>query len=305
MKYSLEFIDYLKSIGTLRLNEPLSIYTSFKCGGPADILFYPDGIESIPKLLIAAKEANVPVTAIGWGSNLLAGDRGVRGIVLRICHDSVSSSMIRHENDLIYTDASVMKEDFIDFSMEAGYEGYEFMAGIPGSIGGGIMMNAGTNMGNFIDILESVDMVNGSGNIRNIKTGRDMTAYRKFKIEENAVITGGYFRLRKLKNKTGTKKLIMNILDERKSKHPLNYPSAGSVFKNPEGFSSWKLINDSGLKGARIGGAMVSELHTNFIINYNNAKSSDVRSLIEKIQEEVFRKFQVILEPEIRMIGEF
>ena len=305
MNYPRELISYLKTIGTVRLSEPMKEYTTFKCGGPADILIYPDGIESVPKVLLAARDAGIPVTVIGGGSNLLVGDRGIRGIVMRICGDGICNSTMRAENELIYCDASVLKNDFIDFSIEAGYEGVEFMAGIPGVIGGGIIMNAGTTMGSFIDILDSIDIVTATGALKNIRTSRAMTSYRSFSLEENAVITGGYFRLPSLRNRAGTRKIIRELMEERRNKHPLDYPSAGSVFKNPDGHSSWKLINDSGMKGAQVGGAMVSTLHTNFIINRDNARSADIVQLIEKVRDAVSRQFGITLETEIRFLGEF
>ncbi len=306
IKYSEELTDYLKSMGTARFNEPLKEYTTFKCGGNADILLYPEKRENISRIIKAASEEGVPVTVIGGGSNLLVGDNGIRGIVLRISDDClVSSTMSISDDGKIYADASVPKDNFIDFVIEAGYKGIEFMAGIPGSIGGGIIMNAGTDTGCFIDILHRVNIVTDTGEEKSLPVSRDMSAYRSFDAGKGSVVTGGYFSLGKTKNRENVRKRVDAILNERKLKHPLHLPSAGSVFKNPEGFSSWKLIDDAGLKCKRIGGAMVSDMHTNFIVNIDNASSSDVRNLIEHIQETVFRMFEVRIETEIRMMGDF
>ncbi len=306
IKYSEELVDHLGSLGTARFNEPLKNYTTFKCGGNADILIYPEKRENISKIIKAAWEERVPVTVIGGGSNLLVGDKGIRGIVLRISDDSlVSSTLSIRDDGIIYADASVPKDKFIDFVIEAGYKGIEFMAGIPGSMGGGIIMNAGTDTGSFIDILHSVKIVSEKGEEKCISAESDMSSYRSFDAGKGSIVTGGYFNLSKTNSRENLRKRVDAILQERKLKHPLHLPSAGSVFKNPEGFSSWKLIDDAGLKCKRIGGAMVSDMHTNFIVNVENASSADIKSLIEDIQETVYRMFEVKLETEIRMIGEF
>ncbi len=305
MKYPSNVIEFLNGTGIIKFDEPMKNYCTFKCGGPADILVYPDSSDSLSRIMIMAGDENVPVTVIGGGSNLLVGDRGIRGIVIRISDDKVMNSSIHPADDFIYSDASISKKDFMSFCIEAGYEGVEFMAGIPGSVGGGIIMNAGTGRGAFVDILDSIDIVDRCGAVRNIRIRHDMTSYRELRVDDGAAVTGGFFRLKKLRNKAATIKLVNDILEERKKKHPITYPSAGSVFKNPEGHSSWKLINDSGLKGTIVGGAMVSELHTNFIINQGNAKSADIFNLIEKVRGEVFRRFNILLETEIRMLGEF
>ncbi len=304
-KYPDDFVSYIKTLGRVRFDEPMKEYTSFKCGGPADILIHPDEKCNIPRIILAAKDAGIPLTTIGGGSNLLVGDRGVKGIVLRISDDCIISSTIRLSGEIIYSDACIGKEDFIDFSVEAGFSGVEFMAGIPGTVGGGIMMNAGTTMGTFMGILDSIEYVDCKGRINTVKVDSEMSSYRSINIGDDVIVTGGYFKLPRSKNTEMTKKIIDEILADRKNKHPLDYPSAGSVFKNPEGSSSWQLVDEAGLKGKKIGGAMVSDLHTNFIINYNNACSIDIKRLIEFIQEEVYSKFGINLETEIRMIGEF
>jgi UDP-N-acetylmuramate dehydrogenase len=306
IKYSEELVDYLKSLGTARFNEPLKNYTTFQCGGNADILLYPEKRENISRIIKAASEESLPVTVIGGGSNLLVSDKGIRGIVLRINDDCLVSSTLSIQDDgIIYADASVPKEQFIDFVVEAGYKGIEFMAGIPGSIGGGIIMNAGTDIDCFINILHSVNIVTERGEEKSIPVTKNMSSYRSFDVGNGSIVTGGYFNLSKTNNQENLRKRVDAILNERKAKHPVHLPSAGSVFKNPEGFSSWKLVDDAGLKCKRIGGAMVSDMHTNFIVNVDNASSTDIRNLIEHIQETVYRIFDVKLETEIRMIGDF
>jgi UDP-N-acetylmuramate dehydrogenase len=209
------------------------------------------------------------------------------------------------EDGLVYADASVMKERFISFALEKGLGGIEFMAGIPGCIGGGIVMNAGTTMGSFIDSLVSVEYFDAAGRFHNIKVDPGMSDYRTFRMEKGALILGGRFRLPHLDSPHLLRGKIDDIMEDRRCKHPLDFPSAGSVFKNPPGHSSWQLVDGAGLKGKCVGGAMVSDKHTNFVINRGKASSKDIRTLIELIQEAVLARFAVSLETEIRMIGEF
>jgi UDP-N-acetylmuramate dehydrogenase len=160
-------------------------------------------------------------------------------------------------------------------------------------------------MGSFVDILADVDIVDADGMKRVVSIDRSMSSYRHMNIGKGIIITGARFRLPAADNREIVRARVEEILTDRRTKHPLDYPSAGSVFKNPDGHSSWKLINDAGLKGKTVGGASVSELHTNFIINVNNATSSDIRNLINLVRETVYKKFGVELEPEVKMVGLF
>lgn len=307
MKILHTVIDALSEWGIVKEKEPLKFYTTYKTGGPADVLVIPRGNESIPRIISIIREAKAPLTIIGGGSNLLVGDRGIEGIVVRICEDdSHCPVMTVHDDGTIYTDATATKERFIAFAVDSGFCGIEFMAGIPGCIGGGIIMNAGTFMGSFADILKEVVVVDAAGVRRVIAVDKTMSSYRHMNLgAEGVLITGARFRLPHADNTCAVRDRIDEILADRKKKHPLEYPSAGSVFKNPEGHSSWKLINDAGLKGRAVGGARVSELHTNFIINYDNATSQDIRTLISLVCETVYSRFGVELEPEVKMIGLF
>jgi UDP-N-acetylmuramate dehydrogenase len=172
-------------------------------------------------------------------------------------------------------------------------------------IGGGIIMNAGTYMGTFADILRKIYYINNDGESCALDINPSMTSYRTLNVTDICAITGAEFELKPVTNIKESQKLIKEILDDRAAKHPLEYPSAGSVFKNPQGHSSWQLIDNAGLKGAECGGAAVSTKHTNFIINKNNATSSDILSMIQKVQDEVYNKFGISLETEVKMIGEF
>lgn len=306
MKISRPLINALSEWGTVKEREPLKNYTTYRTGGPADLLVVPRDIESVPHIIGIVREEHLCLTVIGGGSNLLVGDRGIEGVVLRLCEDDFRRAALSILDDgKVYADAAVSKERFINFAIESGFSGIEFMAGIPGCIGGGVIMNAGTFMGNFVDVLSDIDVVDGRGARRVIAIDKTMAAYRHLKIGDDVYVIGARFKLAAAEDRPAVRKRVDEILADRRNKHPLDYPSAGSVFKNPEGHSSWKLINDAGLKGVSVGGACVSDLHTNFIINVNNATSRDIRDLINLVRETVYDKFRVDLEPEVKMIGMF
>ncbi|HNR90219.1 MAG TPA: UDP-N-acetylmuramate dehydrogenase [Spirochaetota bacterium] len=301
-----DILKELAPFGRVREYAPLREYTTFRAGGPADALVVPNTAADVPGIVRVVRERALPLTVIGGGSNLLVGDRGVRGVVLAIRErDEAAGAIAVSDNGDIAAEASVSKERFIDFAIANGFGGVEFMAGIPGCLGGGIIMNAGTTLGWFADILVGIRIVDGAGALRDLPVTKEMSTYRRLRIDDDSIIIAGAFRLPRAEDPASVRETIAGLLRERAGKHPLDYPSAGSVFKNPEGHSSWKLINDAGLKGTRIGGAMVSELHTNFIINYDNATARDIRDLIEHVRETVQAKFQVRLETEVRMLGEF
>ncbi len=296
----------LGECGLVMEHEMLKNYTSYRTGGPADIIVFPQSNESISTIFRIAEDAKVPLTIIGGGSNLLVGDKGLRGIVLRLCEDGRRKAEISILDDgLIYSDSIATKERFLQFAANAGFGGMEFLAGIPGCLGGGIRMNAGTTEGCFADILSDIDIIDSRGNLRRIPVDRSVSSYRNLNIGDGLIVTGSRFRLKRAADGGRVRECIRDILEDRRKKHPLDYPSAGSVFKNPNGYSSWKLIRDAGLAGRAVGGASVSELHTNFIINTNNATSRDIRNLVLLVQETVQKKFGVELETEIKMIGEF
>lgn len=290
-------------LGRVLLDESMAEYTTFRTGGPADLLVEPDSRDHALEAFRLGNISGLPLTLIGRGSNLLVGDLGIRGIVLRI--GDRWSEQLREEEGLLYAPASFRKEDFIEQALELGYGDVEFMAGIPGNIGGGIIMNAGTYMGTFADVLEALDVVLPGEKPARRNIEKDQVTYRSMGLPEGALVLGGWFRLPRIEDPERIRRVIDEVLEDRKKKHPLEYPSAGSIFKNPPGHSSWKLVNDAGLKGFRVGGAMVSELHTNFIINAGGATSDDIRLCIETVQERVFSTFGVSLTTEVRMLGEF
>ncbi len=306
MNISHDVIQAVGECGRVSEREPLKHYTTYRTGGPADLLVFPEDNESLSRIVGIAVRERLPLTVIGGGSNILVGDKGLEGIVVRLCEDSHRRGEIALlDDDTIHADSIVRKERFVEFAADHGYTGMEFMAGIPGCIGGGVIMNAGTSMGVFADICTQLDFVDAAGDMITEPVYREMSSYRNMGMQSGAIITGARFKLSRAREAFRVRSDIDEILCERKAKHPLDFPSAGSVFKNPDGCSSWKLIDEAGLKGKTVGGARVSELHTNFIINTGDATSLDIRNLIRIIQETVYQCFGIRLETEIRMIGIF
>jgi len=306
MKITEPIYRELAECGLVRSHAPMCDYTSFRTGGPAEMLIQPHGMDSVPGIVRIARENSIPLTVTGGCSNLLVGDRGVPGIVLMLCENDCVRGRLESEGDgTVYADSTVKKGRFIDYTLAKGLEGCEFMAGIPGCLGGGIMMNAGTVDGTTLEILKRVDLIDADGAVRSVDISDDMLAYRDFAVSRDVIVAGGLFSLRQIDDVRPSMNKMLDILAERRGKHPVAYPSAGSVFKNPDGHSSWRLIDEAGLKRMCVGGAMVSDLHTNFIINTGNATSADIRALIEHIQEKVLSQFNIILETEVRMVGNF
>lgn len=305
MKISEKIISLLESYGEIFSGIDMAQFTSYKTGGAADLVVIPRTRASIPAIMTIASSEGLPVTVIGGGSNLLVGDMGIRGLVLAVKKPiDARPEIFLMDDGRVFAAASASKDEFISFCIGNGFGGVEFLAGIPGCIGGGIMMNAGTFLGSFSDILDEIEIVSG-GIASIIPVSGGLYSYRHMEIPAGSVVSGGIFRLEKSENIDLVKQKIRDLLAERSRKHPLNYPSAGSVFKNPEGHHSWKLVNDAGLRGCRVGGAMVSDLHTNFIINSGGATPSDIKKLIEVVQKKVFEMTGIMLEPEVKMLGEF
>lgn len=295
-------VNELSQFGKIEFNSSLALCTTFKTGGNADLIIEPYSEQAISSIIPLIRREGIPFHVIGGGSNLLISDEGLRGAVVKI--SGLENSFLI-SGEYIYAGAALSKEKFISEAVNAGFSGIEFMAGIPGSIGGGIFMNAGTFMGSFADILKKIRGVDYDGSIFEVDTVDGISCYRKMDLPENTVITAGIFSLPRAEDIDETRKRVEDIISDRWQKHPMDYPSAGSVFKNPEGYASWKLVNDSGLKGYKIGGAMVSEKHTNFIINTGGASSGDIYNLIRHVQETVLKRSGVHLETEIKILGEF
>lgn len=285
--------------------EPMKNHTTFRIGGPADWFVTPDTKEQVRDLMALAEEEKLDVYIIGNGSNLLVGDGGIRGLVIQIGR---FFSEVVIEGEYLCAKAGDSLAKIAQKAYDAGLTGLEFAAGIPGTLGGAVTMNAGAYGGEMKDVLVKVEVLCPNGEIRELDAGELQLAYRYSLVpEKNWIVLGAKMRLA-YGNKTDIKAKMDEYSLARRTKQPLEYPSAGSTFKRPEGYFAGKLIQDSGLKGAYVGGAMVSEKHSGFLINYKDATAKDMLSLIKQVQKKVYedsKELKIELHTEVKMIGEF
>ena len=284
----------------VKINEKLSQYVNFKVGGPADILLTPKTKNQVIESIKICKENNIPFYVIGNGSNLLVRDGGFRGVVILM----KSLVNINVNGDIIEAECGVMLKDVSKVALENSLTGFEFACGIPGTVGGAVFMNAGAYNGEIANVAESAQVIDNEGNILELSKEDLDFGYRSSSVmKKGYVVLSAKFKLEKGQVKT-IKELVEDLTNKRESKQPLEYPSAGSTFKRPEGYFAGKLIQDAGLKGYSIGGAAVSEKHSGFVINKGNATAKDITDLIKHIQAEVKKQFGVELHTEVRIIGE-
>lgn len=282
-----------------RLNEPMNLHTSFKIGGPADIFVLACNKEQLANVILKLNELEIPYFILGKGSNLLVSDKGIEGAVI----STLNMNDISVSGEYITADTGTSLASVCITAMENGLSGLEFAFGIPGAVGGALYMNAGAYGGEMSQAVVSAEYIDADGNIRVINAEDMRLGYRTsiFKTEK-MVITSVTFKLKK-----GDKKQIKAAMDlflqRRKTKQPLEYPSAGSTFKRPEGYFAGALIEKNNLKGIGIGGAMVSQKHAGFIINYNNATCKDVSALMQKVSDTVYLNDGVRLCPEVIFVG--
>lgn len=297
------FLEHLKQVipeENIRLNEPMKNHTTFRIGGNADF-FVSVNREQLPQILAVAKQDEVPVTIIGNGSNLLVKDGGIRGLVVEIGKDMED---IQLHGNCITAGAGALLSKIARAAADAGLSGLEFASGIPGSLGGAVVMNAGAYGGEMKQVLVSAKVLDKDGEEKTLSNEELDLSYRHSCIEEKGyIVVEATIRLNP-KEKEQIFAEMEDIRKRRLEKQPLEFPSAGSTFKRPEGYFAGKLIQDSGLSGASVGGAQVSEKHNGFIINKGNATAQDVLTLIENVKKEVYRQFQVELVPEVKIIGE-
>lgn len=283
-------------------DEPMSKHTTFRIGGNADCYIQIDSIEMLKTTIELCNQCKVPFYVIGNGSNLLVGDKGYRGVIIDI---SNKMNHVTGEGEYIYAQGGALLSKIARKALEQGLAGMEFAAGIPGTLGGAMVMNAGAYGGEMKDITESVTIMDVNGTVQEILAEDLAFGYRTSLIKSREYIVLGA----KLKLEAGEKEEIQNRMNELKvqrvTKQPLEYPSAGSTFKRPEGYFAAKLIDDTGLRGFQVGGAQVSEKHCGFVINAREATASDVIELMQQVSEKVKEKYGVTLEPEIKRIGEF
>ena len=282
--------------------EPMSKHTTFRIGGPADLFVAPENTDEIKKLIAICKEEEVPYFILGNGSNLLVSDKGYRGVIMQLYR---SFGQITLKENEIHAQAGALLSGIAAMAREASLTGFEFAGGIPGTLGGAVVMNAGAYGGEMKDVLKEVTVLTPEGEIVTLQADELQMGYRTSVVKE-----AGYIVLEAVISlKEGNPEEIKNRMQElaamRSSKQPLSYPSAGSTFKRPEGYFAGKLIMDSGLRGYQVGGAQVSEKHCGFVINAGNATAKDVTTLMADVQRIVMEKFGVKLEPEVKLLGEF
>ncbi len=283
------------------VDEPMKKHTTFRIGGPADFYVEPDEKQLI-ELLRIAKECDMPVTVVGNGSNLLVGDSGIRGLTVGI---GKGLSKIEVSDNTITAGAGAILASAASKAADASLGGMEFAAGIPGSIGGAVVMNAGAYGGEIKDIIISATVLTADGQVKEIQKGELKLSYRHSCIPEKGYIVLGAKLALTPKPQDEIRAKMAQLREKRVEKQPLEYPSAGSTFKRPEGYFAGKLVMDAGLRGYSVGDAQVSEKHCGFVINKGNAAAADVLTLIKDVQERVMEQFGVQLEPEVKMIGEF
>lgn len=294
------FIEVLKSKGIkFALSEPMKNHTTFRIGGAADIFITVSSEEQLCAALAAAREYGVPVFCVGKGSNLLVSDGGIEGAVISLS----GLNEIKISGNIISCGAGAALSALCIAARNAGLSGLEFAYGIPGSAGGAVFMNAGAYGGEISDVVRSVRAADMNGNIYAVSAADLKFGYRTSAFRENGlIILSAEFELRRAEYEEINGKME-ELLNKRREKQPLEYPSAGSAFKRPTGYFAGALIEKNGLKGARVGGAQVSVKHAGFIVNAGGASASDVLKLIEEVKEKVLRADGVMLEPEILFVG--
>jgi UDP-N-acetylmuramate dehydrogenase len=284
----------------IQLDAKMSEHIYFKVGGPVDILLTPNNVQQLKETITICKSNEIPFYVIGNGSNLLVKDGGVRGVVIKLCE----LNKIERAGNKIIAECGALLKDVSTEATKGSLSGFQFACGIPGSVGGAVFMNAGAYDGEISFVLESATVLDDSQEVKVFSKEELNLGYR-----QSLVMQKGYIVLSATFELTpGDKELIQARVDQltkrREDRQPLEYPSAGSTFKRPEGYFAGKLIEDAGLKGFTIGGACVSEKHAGFVINKENGTAKDVLDVINHVQNEVKRQFGVDLYPEVRILGE-
>lgn len=279
--------------------EPMCRHTTFRIGGPADVFVAPDTVEKVAQVIRVCREAGVPFYIVGNGSNLLVSDDGYRGVIVQIYKNL---SAIQTDGETITAEAGAMLSVIAKRAQAVSLTGFEFASGIPGTIGGAVVMNAGAYGGELRDVLQEATVLTKEGEIRTVSAEELKLGYRYSVIPEREWIV----LAAKLRLKSGDPEMIRKRMEELKvqrvTKQPLDLPSAGSTFKRPEGYFAGKLIMDAGLRGFCVGGAQISQKHCGFVVNTGNATAKDVQNLIREVQTRVKEQFGVQLEPEVKML---
>lgn len=300
MKDIIKKLEKIMNRDQLLENEPMRNHTSFKVGGPADLLIIPKSLEELKKTLEILRETEAPKYIFGNGSNLLVKDNGYRGIMIK----TQELKKVEVQDVTIIAEPGILLKDLANIALLKNLRGLEFASGIPGTLGGAVFMNAGAYDGEMKNIVTSIKVLTETGEVKEIKGEDCEFGYRHSILQKEPWILIGI----KLSLSNGDYNEIKDKMDDfngrRKEKQPLEYPSAGSTFRRPPGYFAGKLVEDAGFRGAIVGGAQVSEKHSGFVINKNNATAAELLTLIEEIQKGVKDQFGVDLFREVIVIGE-
>lgn len=302
MKQAAERLKQAVGAGIFLTDEPMSRHTTFRTGGPADIYIEPSGVEELKQVLDICREENVAYTIIGNGSNLLVGDGGYRGVLISF---GKPFAQVTIEGAQVRTGAGALLSAVAKQVLNASLTGFEFAAGIPGTIGGAVVMNAGAYGGELCQVLREATVLTPEGEVKTLPAEELELGYRTSCVQKNGYIVLEAVLQLQLGNADDIRAVMDDLASKRREKQPLEYPSAGSTFKRPEGHFAGRLIQDAGLRGFRVGGAQVSEKHCGFVINRDHATSADILSLCRQVQEKVKAQSGVELELEVKLLGEF
>ena len=286
----------------VRTDEPMKNHTTFRVGGPADFFVTPETSEEVRAVIDMCRSEEIDCHIIGNGSNLLVSDRGVRGVVVQIAK---AMNKIESNGEQIRAQAGALLSEVAAHALKDGLAGFEFAAGIPGTLGGACVMNAGAYGGEMKDVLYEVTVLTPQGEFLVLKEDELELGYRTSVIARKGyIVLEAVIRLKK-GDEEEIRRQMEDLRDRRISKQPLEYPSAGSTFKRPEGYFAGKLIQDAGLRGYTFGGAQVSEKHCGFVINRGDATAAEVAELMRRVADKVEEQFKVRLEPEVKRLGDF
>mgnify|MGYP005753265587 CR=1 FL=1 len=296
------FLCEIAGSDNVRRQEPMKKHTTFRIGGPADYFVVPHSREEIRQAIEVCRSFKVPCYILGNGSNLLVGDKGYRGVVIQIYKNFCSLEI---QGEEIHVEAGALLGTTAKKAMKASLAGLEFASGIPGTVGGAVAMNAGAYGGEMKDVLKEIAVLTEDGRFLTIPREELDLGYRTSIVSKKGYIVLDAVLSLKKGNREEIEAKMEELKSRRVEKQPLEYPSAGSTFKRPEGYFAGKLIMDAGLRGFSVGGAMVSEKHCGFVINRGDATAKDVRDLMDAVSRKVREQFGVELEPEVKMLGEF
>lgn len=286
----------------VRISEPMNRHTTFRIGGPADYFLLPSTAEEVKKILEICKEKELPYFILGNGSNLLVSDEGYCGVIIQLYRNYGGITV---EGTNIRAGAGALLSQIASAAKNASLTGFEFAGGIPGTLGGAVVMNAGAYGGEMKNVLKEVTVMTEQGEIMTIPAEKLEMGYRTSLVKKAGYLVLEAVISLKAGDVEEIKAIMKDLTEKRVSKQPLEYPSAGSTFKRPEGYFAGKLIMDAGLRGYQVGGAQVSEKHCGFVINKGDATAADICQLMQDVADKVQAQFGVVLEPEVKMIGEF